>query len=123
MESKEASMGRNALSGAAVAGAALVVFGGVMLLGNLGFLGDSFASGGFLRRFWPVILLCVGLWRFAADGFKLRWKSSALLVLGVGFLLFNLGWWRPNLRLVFPVALIGLGAVVVLTIRNAYRQH
>jgi hypothetical protein len=116
-------MGRNALSGAAVAGATLVVFGGVMLLGNLGFLGDSFTSGGFVRRFWPVILLCVGLWRFAVDGFKLRWKSSALLVLGVGFLLFNLGWWRPNLRLVLPVALIGLGAVVVFTIRKAYRQN
>ena len=116
-------MARSSLSGAAVLAAVLLVFGGVLLLGNLGFLGDSFTTGGFIRRFWPVPIICLGLWKFAADGFRLGWKSSTLVALGLTALFFNLGWWRPNIRLIFPLALVALGGLVIVTIRRAYRQN
>ena len=64
-------MKSNSLSGAAVAAFVLLAGGGLLLLGNLGFLGESFTTGGFLRKYWPIILISVGLWRFAADGYRL----------------------------------------------------
>ncbi len=113
-------MTNNAVSGA-VAAAVLVALGGILLLGNVGYLGGAFSTSSFLRTFWPTLLIVFGLWQFAADGFKLGWKSSTLVALGVAVLFFNLGWFRLNIRLILPLALLGFGAVIVLTIRHAYR--
>ena len=114
---------RNALYGAAVGALVLLSGGGLLLLGNLGFLGESFTTGGFLRKYWPVILICLGLWRFAADGYRVGWKSGVLLALGAAMLCYTLGWVRPNPRFMLPLALIALGGLVLLTIRRAYRQE
>ena len=110
------------LSGGAVVAVVLLAGGGLLLLGNLGFLGESFTTGGFLRKYWPVILICVGLWRFAADGYRLGWKSGPLLAVGAAILFYNLGWVRLNPRFMLPLALIALGGLALYTIRRAYRK-
>ena len=114
---------RNALYGAAVGAVVLLAGGGLILLGNLGFLGESFTTSGFLRKYWPIILVCVGLWRFAADGCRLGWKSGPLLAVGAAMLCYNLGWVRLNPRFMVPLALIALGGLVLFTIRRAYRRN
>ncbi len=116
-------MKSNSLSGAAVAAFVLLAGGGLLLLGNLGFLGESFTTGGFLRKYWPVILICVGLWRFAADGYRVGWKSGPLLAVGAAMLFYNLGWVRLNPRFMLPLALIGLGGLALFIIRRAYRRN
>ena len=115
-------MKSNSLSGAAVAAFILLAGGGLLLLGNLGFLGESFTTGGFLRKYWPVILICLGLWRFAADGYRLTWKSGPLLAVGAAMLSYTLGWVRLNPRFMLPLALIALSGLVLFTIRRAYRK-
>ena len=114
---------RNSLYGAAVGAVVLLAGGGLLLLGNLGFLGESFTTGGFLRKYWPVILICVGLWRFAADGYRLGWKSGPLLAVGAAMLCYNLGWVRLNPRFMLPLAIIALGGLVLFIIRRAYRRN
>ena len=113
---------RNSLYGAAVGAVVLLAGGGLLLLGNLGFLGESFTTGGFLRKYWPIILISVGLWRFAADGYRLGWKSGPLLAVGAAMLCYNLGWVRLNPRLMLPLAIIALGGLVLFIIRRAYRR-
>lgn len=111
------------LSAAAVGALVLLTGGGLILLGNLGFLGESFTTGGFLRKYWPIILISVGLWRFAADGYRLGWKSGPLLAVGAAMLCYNLGWVRLNPRFMLPLALLALGGLVLFIIRRAYRRN
>ena len=113
---------RDSLYGAAVVALVLLAGGGLLLLGNLGFLGESFTTSGFLRKYWPIILIGVGLWRFAADGGRLTWKSCPLLAVGAAMLCYNLGWIRLNPRFMLPLALLALGGLVLFTIRRAYRK-
>ena len=114
---------RNSLYGAAVGAVVLLAGGGLLLLGNLGFLGESFTTGGFIRKYWPIILISVGLWRFAADGYRLGWKSGPLLAVGAAMLCYNLGWVRLNPRFMLPLAIIALGGLVLFIIRRAYRRN
>ena len=122
IQSVRGSLTRESIIGAAIASFMLLVFGGLLLLGNMGMLWDSFSTSGFIRRYWPFVIIAAGVWRLISNGYRFDWQSGSSIGLGIAVLFFNIGWFRLSPRFVLPLALIAFGIVIVLTIRQAYRQ-
>jgi hypothetical protein len=96
-------------NGAIVAGTILVALGGLFLLDNYGILeaGDVF-------RYWPLILIGLGLTRLLSPGRRDEYVGGVvLLFLGSVFLLraLNLPWFR--LHTVWPLLLVVLGVSLI----------
>jgi predicted membrane protein len=103
-----------------VFGIIILLLGGIFLLQNLGvfYYRDLF-------HYWPVILIGVGIARI------LDWRDSAnnfigVIIAGVGaaFLAHSLGYLPWNIwRLLWPIALIGGGAVLLLRGIDSRREY
>ena len=90
-------------------GALFVIIGLVFLFGNMGLLDVDR-----ILRFWPVILIAMGVFRLveAPDGFA---HSSGIfwVVVGSLFLLGSLGFLRMAFHQLWPIVLIGLGSMML----------
>jgi predicted membrane protein len=91
------------------AGAVFVTIGAIFLLDNLGILDMNP-----ILRFWPVILIALGVFRFAEYGEDYGQSSGIFwIVVGGLFLLGTLGILRVTMRDFWPVILIGFGALML----------
>lgn len=91
-------------------GLVLILIGLVFLLGNMGVI-----DAGRVFRFWPVILIALGILRLIeseADDYG-RGSGMFWIVLGSVFLLMSLDVFRIVFRDIWPVALIGLGILML----------
>jgi predicted membrane protein len=86
-----------------------VLIGLVFLLGNMGFLNVNA-----VLRFWPVILIAVGLFKLAESRDDYRSGSGVFwIVVGLLFLMNNFNILRIAFRDIWPVLLIGLGSLML----------
>jgi predicted membrane protein len=84
----------------------IIVIGVIFLLGSLGRLDtrDVF------HRYWPVILIALGLWQMISTGFRNVFPGLLLLVVGAIFLGHGLDSFPPNVWIyVWPLAVIFVG--------------
>lgn len=108
---------RHHAGGGVVAGAVIVVVGLVLLLDNMGVLRAEH-----LWRYWPVILIAVGLGRILESHrpAALAWGGMLCLV-GGGFLLDNLGLISFSFNMIWPLLVIAFGISMLL--RSAERTR
>jgi len=93
-----------------VAGVLLIAFGLVFLAHQMGWIPDA---GNFIARWWPVILILIGLSQLVGGG--RRGSAFGLLVIGVVFLAVQLGYLSHRVVWRFwPVLLIVVGLAMVL---------
>ena len=86
-----------------------VLIGLVFLLGNMGFLNVNA-----VLRFWPVILIAVGLFKLAESRDDYRSGSGVFwIVVGLLFLMNNFNILRIAFRDIWPILLIGLGSLLL----------
>ncbi len=86
-------------------GIVLIVLGAAFILMNLGFIEHIPLS-----RFWPVILIMIGLGKLIqSDNGKGRWDGIWLLLLGVWFQLVTLRLFGFTYRNSWPLVLIVWG--------------
>ena len=91
------------------AGMIFVTIGVVFLLGNMGFLNLSY-----VLRFWPVIVISVGVFKLVESGEDYARSSGIFwVVIGGLFLTGTLGILRVSFRDFWPVVLIGFGALML----------
>jgi predicted membrane protein len=87
-------------------GMVFLAIGVVFLLGNMGLL-----NVGSVLRFWPVILIAVGIFKLVESGENYAHSSGIFwIVIGGLFLTGTLGILRVSFRDLWPVVLIGFGA-------------
>jgi predicted membrane protein len=90
-------------------GLVFVTVGAVFLLGNMGILDVDR-----IIRFWPVILIAAGLFKIVESGEDYAQSRGIFwVVVGGLFLLGNLGILRVAFRDLWPVVLIGIGALML----------
>ncbi len=91
------------------AGVVLIALGALFLAGTLGALD----VGALIRRWWPAVLVLVGLERLLLEPSH-RSGGITLIAIGAGLLAFSLGGlpWEWIGRL-WPLALIGVGLWIV----------
>lgn len=90
-------------------GLVFVTVGAVFLLGNMGILDVNR-----IIRFWPVILIAAGLFKIVESGEDYAQSGGIFwVVVGGLFLLGNLGILRVAFRDLWPVVLIGIGALML----------
>ena len=90
-------------------GLVFVTIGVVFLLGNMGVL-----DADRILRFWPVILIAAGVFKILESGNDYADSSGIFwVVIGGLFLLGNLGILRVAFRDLWPVVLIGIGALLL----------
>jgi len=72
-------------------------------------------------RFWPVALIALGLAKlFDSRGTGARVWAGMWILVGTAFLLDHLGIWRVSWNVIWPLALIGLGVMMLM---NALDRH
>jgi predicted membrane protein len=90
-------------------GLVFVIVGAIFLLGNMGIVEVDR-----ILRFWPVILIAAGMFKIIESGDDYRESSGIFwVVIGGLFLLGNLGILRVAFRDLWPVVLIGVGALML----------
>jgi predicted membrane protein len=90
-------------------GFVFLAIGIVFLLGNMGFLNVDA-----VLRFWPVILIALGVFRLVEHHDDFRSGSGIFwIVIGGLFLMGNLHVLRIAMRDIWPVILIGLGCLML----------
>ena len=94
-----------------VFGAIVILIGALFLLSSLG----VFALPMSIWGLWPVILIAVGAWRFAATR---KWWPLLLIALGALFLLGNLNIVPVDIGTYWPVILIAIGVWRLLASRG-----
>jgi predicted membrane protein len=100
-------------------GVMLTLLGVALLLDNLGFL--EFRD---IWRFWPVILIAMGVGRILAARRPSGWIWGGIFILGGGLMLarnFNFLSFHIDGRLVGPLLLIGFGLMML--VRALERSH
>ena len=99
-----------------IAGAVIVVAGLVLLLDNMGLIAND------LWRYWPVILIAVGVGRIleCRRPAALVW-GGLLCVVGALFLLDNLRIISFSFNMIWPLAIIGFG--ISMLMRSADRAR
>jgi hypothetical protein len=97
------------LGGQAVVGAGAILFGGLLLLDNMGIIeADAYL------RYWPLIIVALGIMKLAQSSSTGGWFWGLVLVLFGGLLtLHNLDIGTLGLRDFWPLLLILLGASLV----------
>jgi predicted membrane protein len=82
----------------------------LILLGVFFFLNNSgILHIGNIFRFWPLILIVAGLSRLQGSRHASQISGIISLLIGVGFLLINLGLLNFSFRILWPVVLIAVG--------------
>ena len=100
-------------------GILFVVIGGVFLLGNMGFVNVDQ-----IFRFWPVILIALGVFRLVESRDHFGESSGVFwIVVGSLFLLGSLGVLRVAMRDLWPVVMIGIGALMLWRTTLARRER
>jgi predicted membrane protein len=90
-------------------GLLFVTIGAIFLLGNMGIVEVDR-----ILRFWPVILIAAGMFKIFESGTDYGESSGIFwVVIGGLFLLGNLGILRVAFRDLWPVVLIGIGALML----------
>jgi predicted membrane protein len=90
-------------------GLVLVSIGALFLLGNMGIF-----DVGRVVRFWPLILIAAGVFRLIESGDDYRHSAGIFwIVVGGLFLLGSMGILRMAFHDLWPVILIGLGALML----------
>jgi predicted membrane protein len=101
------------------AGFVFVAIGLIFLLGNLGYLNVHAVI-----RFWPVILIAAGVVKLVESGDDFRTGSGVFwIVVGSLFLLGSLDIVRITMRELWPVVLIGVGALMLWRASMARQQR
>ncbi len=102
-----------------VSGIVFIGIGFVFLLGNLGMIQVEEVF-----RFWPLLLILFGVIRLVErpDGYR---ESAGIfwIVIGLVFLAGSLGFLRVAVHDLWPVALIGVGALMLWRSSMARRQY
>jgi hypothetical protein len=91
-----------------ILGLALIFFGVIFTLDNFRILDASE-----IWRFWPLVLVAMGLARLWTGTFWHGPAGIVFLVLGVAFTLRNFGLLRFHLSYLFPLILVFIGARIV----------
>jgi len=92
-----------------VAGVIFVAIGVVFLLGNMGVL-----DADRILRYWPVILVAIGVFRLVEAGPNYRQSSGIFWLVTGGLLLMgSLGILRVGMRDFWPLLLIGFGSLML----------
>src|SRR5215471_2107199 len=100
---------QNAPSRHLFAGFVFLLLGGLFLLGNMGYLDVDR-----VLRFWPVLLVALGLFKLVESGDDYAHSSGIFwVVIGGLFLMGNMGILRVAFRDLWPVVLIGIGALML----------
>jgi predicted membrane protein len=100
---------RHSPTGSLFGGIVLLTIGGLFLLNNMGML-----DGRPIARFWPVLLIALGVFRIVESGDDYRHSSGVFwIVVGGLFLTGTLGFLRISMGDLVPVVLIGLGALML----------
>jgi predicted membrane protein len=94
------------VEGGMIGGVVVAIVGIVFLMNNTGVL-----SAAHLFRFWPLILVVAGI--AALSNLQGRVKGAVLIVLGILFQLDALGILQFRWSSLWPLALIGVGLVLV----------
>ena len=104
-----------------VIGGVLVVLGLLLLLSNSGLLPLNW---GFIADWWPLLLVFWGLYGLVAGGLRFRSWAVILLLLGVLFQLWTLGFgdWSNWSRL-WPALLVLAGLYLLLRRRGRRRER
>jgi cell wall-active antibiotic response 4TMS protein YvqF len=90
-------------------GLLFVTIGAIFLLGNMGIVEVDR-----ILRFWPVILIAAGMFKIIESGTDYGESAGIFwVVIGGLFLLGNLGILRVAFRDLWPVVLIGIGALML----------
>jgi len=93
-----------------VIGTLIIAVGVLLFLDNLGLFHIYN-----LWRLWPVVLIALGLSKlFESRGSGGRLWAGMAMAFGVLFLLGNLGVWQVRWNLMWPLALVGIGASMLL---------
>ena len=88
-------------------GLVIVAIGALLLLAN--FTNFDFGIG----RWWPVILIVIGLVDLLSN--RRRWfRGASTLIIGALFLVDTLGVWNVRWGLLWPIPLLVIGAAIVL---------
>ena len=103
-------MNRSRVSVGSLIGVALVALGAMFLLENSGLLGPD---ARIVATYWPAFLIAVGLWGLLAGGFRFRFFPLVILAVGVAFLLSNLDLLDWSGRLIWPAVLIVVGLALL----------
>jgi hypothetical protein len=104
------------ISGRVFWGLVLILFGVLFLLDQMGQLD----FGEFIGRWWPLILVAVGLWQLVSSQFRELAGGLFLIVLGAIFQLAKLEvLGRSAWHFVWPALIIGLGLWILL---GAFRR-
>lgn len=102
---------RGSLSARLIIGLVITGVGIVLLLGSLGLIDVHLKD---VLRCWPAILLVVGLVKvFSREGAATRVFGGVLATFGTLLLLDGFGYLNFDWRLVWPIALVFLGIVIV----------
>jgi predicted membrane protein len=101
------------------AGLIFVAVGLIFLLGNMGYVRPEL-----IFRFWPVILIAAGVVRLADSHEGYRSGSGIFfIVIGFLFLMASLNIFHDAARDIWPIILIGLGAMMLWRTSLAKRER
>jgi predicted membrane protein len=90
-------------------GFVFITIGLIFLLGNLGFVNVAL-----ILRFWPIILIAMGVMKLVESQDEFRRGSGIFwIVIGILLLLGSLDILRFALHVFWPIALIGLGCLML----------
>lgn len=103
-------MNRSRVSVGSLIGVVLVALGAMFLLENSGLLGPD---ARIVATYWPAFLIAVGLWGLLAGGFRFRFFPLVILAVGVAFLLSNLDLLDWSGKLIWPAVLIVVGLALL----------
>jgi predicted membrane protein len=98
-------------------GLVLIIVGGLFLLESL----HKADAGEIISRYWPVILIAVGLWILFSSGFRNTLSAMILVAVGAIFLLINLGIFEHDVwNYAWPLFIVALGLWLIL--RGTFRH-
>ena len=97
-------------------GLVIVAIGALLLLANF----TNFGAG--IGRWWPLILIVIGLVDLLSN--RRRWfRGASTLVIGALFLMDTLGVWNVPWSLLWPIPLLVIGAAIVLGAARGKRRR
>ena len=100
-----------------VFGGILVAFGALLLLSNTDVINLDWLWN-FVKTWWPMLVIVWGLWELVSGGLRFRFWPIILLLLGIGFQLSALELWEWDFKVVWPVFIVIVGLAFLLGRRN-----
>ena len=96
-----------------VFGGILVAFGALLLLSNTDVINLDWLWN-FVKTWWPMLVIVWGLWELVSGGLRFRFWPIILLLLGIGFQLSALQLWEWDFKVVWPVFIVIVGLAFLL---------